>query len=662
MEFDDTITGPEGMPIPRGVNDAFGQRDEEAYRATIARRILLAGLVLGTILIFPTVFIAFRNADHSLMVFDGSVYFAFVVVALIRKLSSRLLYVSLVGLGGILGLFLALHYESGGTGDVWMLTAAVLATLFFGGKGGLLACLLMSAAYGASLLAGCLGFLAWRPHPASYALHGLNVVGLSSLSCFAIARLLEGLHGAIKIQRSLSNQLRHRQRELEQAAVERVTAEKKAEYLQNYDRLTSLPNRDSFRRELERALAGAERRGAILAIMAIGLDRFRRLNEARGSAAADAILTEVAVRLSRGFRQGDFVGRVSDDTFVVFFTDIKNQEDVSAIIEKGRRVFDRSFSAAGVDLAVSASFGIALYPNDGRKAEDLMRAAESALHTAKDEGPGSYRVFDAVLYARLLDRLTVEHEIGEGVRRGAFEPWFQPKVDCLGRVIGAEALARWNLSDGGLRLPSDFIEVAERSGRIAELGRMVLHKTCLRAAAWGRSGLTTIPVSVNLSPFQFKSDGLVREIRDIIVDTGLEPYRLDLELTESGLMGNEHDAIEKLAELKAIGIRVSIDDFGTGYSSFAMLKDFPVDTVKLPKSFVEPLPGDIRASMVAEAVIDLAHNLHFTVVAEGVETFDQFIWLDHARCDHYQGYLFSPPLAPREFEDLLAKGLPAIVQ
>jgi diguanylate cyclase (GGDEF)-like protein len=521
------------------------------------------------------------------------------------------LYISLVGLGGILGLFLVLHYKSGGTGDAWMLTTAVLATLFFGGRGGLFACLLMSAAYGGGLLAGSLGLLAWHPDTANYALHALNVVGLSSLSCFAIAHLLEGLRGALKGQGSLSNQLQHRQRELEQSALERVQAERKAEYLQNYDRQTSLPNRDYFRRELERALADAQRRGEILVVMAIGLDRFRRITEARGSEAADAILTEVAARLSRGFRQDDFVGKITDDIFIAFFSDIQSQEDVSGIIEKERRVFDRSFSAAGVDLAVSASFGIALYPNDGRKAEDLMRAAESALHIAKDEGPGSYRVFDAALYARLLDRLTVEHEIGEGVRQGVFEPWFQPKVDCLGRVIGAEALARWNLSDGGLRLPSDFIEVAERSGRIAELGRMVLHKVCIRAAAWGRSGLSAIPVSVNLSPVQFRNDGLVREIRDIILDTGLEPSRLDLELTESGLMGNEHDAVEKLAELKAIGISVSIDDFGTGYSSFAMLKNFPVDTVKLPKSFVEPLPGDIRASMVAEAVIDLAHNLHF---------------------------------------------------
>ena len=639
-----------------------GDSDEAAYRATLVKRILIGGLVIGTALIVPTLLIAFRAGDLSIVFFDSSIYLAFVAIAALRNLSPRLLTVSLVGLGGILGTFLVFHYKVGGVGDAWMLTAAILATLFFGGTGGITACLIMALVYGGRLLAGSLGLLAWHPDTAAYALHALNVVGLSALSCFAIARLFEWFRISMQRQGSLSRQLRYRQLELEQADQERTLAEKRAEYLESHDRLTRLPNRHSFLKELERALAASERRGKILAVMALGLDRFRRITEVRGSAAGDVIATEAAARLSRSFRLDDVVGRVGDDTFLIFFPDIQDQDDISTIIQKGRRAFDRSFPASGVDLAVSASFGMALYPNDGRKAEDLIRAAESALHIAKDDGAGSCRFFDADLYSRLLDRLSIEHEIGEGVRQGAFEPWYQPKVDCLGRIVGVEALARWNLSGGGLRLPADFIDIAERTGRIMELGKMVLHKACLRAVGWGKAGLPPIPVSVNLSPIQFRSDDLVREIREVILETGLEPSRLDLELTESGLMGDEHDTIEKLAELKAIGIHVSIDDFGTGYSSFAMLKDFPVDTVKLPKSFVEPLPGDIRASMVAEAVIDLAHNLHFSVVAEGVETYDQFSWLDRARCDHYQGYLFSPPVSPREFERVLARGLPAIVQ
>lgn len=656
-----TFFGEKHLDFDGGKHSA-GDSDEAAYRATIAKRILIGGLVFGTALIVPTVLIAFRDGDLPIVFFDSSIYLAFVAIGILRGLSPRLLTISLVGLGGLLGAFLVFHYRHGGVGDAWMITATILATLFFGSRGGIVACLAMSLVYGVRLFAGSLGLLAWQQGISSYALHAVNVIGLAALSCFAIGKLFDWLRGSMQKQGSLSRQLRYRQLELERADQERTIAEKKAEYLENHDRLTRLPNRSSFLKELERALASSERRGQILAVMALGLDRFRRITEVRGSATGDAIATEAATRLSRCFRLDDVVGRVGDDTFIIFFPDIQNQNDVSTIIQKARRAFDRSFPAAGVDLAVSASFGLALYPNDGRRAEDLVRAAESALHIAKEDGSGSCRFFDADLYTRLLDRLSVEHEIEEGVRLSAFEPWYQPKVDCLGRIVGVEALARWNLSGGGLRLPADFIDIAERSGRIMELGRMVLHKACIRAVDWGKAGLIPIPVSVNLSPIQFRSDGLVREIREIILDTGLEPSRLDLELTESGLMGDEHDTIEKLAELKAIGIHVSIDDFGTGYSSFSMLKDFPVDTVKIPKSFVEPLPGDIRASMVAEAVIDLAHNLHFSVVAEGVETIDQFSWLDRARCDHYQGYLFSPPVSPREFENLLARGLPAIVQ
>jgi EAL domain-containing protein (putative c-di-GMP-specific phosphodiesterase class I) len=278
------------------------------------------------------------------------------------------------------------------------------------------------------------------------------------------------------------------------------------------------------------------------------------------------------------------------------------------------------------------------------------------------DGPGSYRLYNAALHARLLAQAKVEGELRGALRSGAFLPWYQPKVDNFGRIVGAEALARWILPEGGLRQPCEFIKMAEHAGCIGELGREVLAKACAGAAAWERAGLDPIPISVNLSPYQFRSDDLVRDVRRILGATGLPASRLDLEITESGIMEDEANAIDKLAELKALGCTISIDDFGTGYSSFAALRDYPVDSVKLPQSFVESLPVDLRASTITGAVIDLAHKLHFTVVAEGVENAAQFAWLGEANCDQYQGFLFSPPLSEDMFRLALAKGLEAAVR
>ena len=223
-------------------------------------------------------------------------------------------------------------------------------------------------------------------------------------------------------------------------------------------------------------------------------------------------------------------------------------------------------------------------------------------------------------------------------------------------------MARWVLPDGGIREPSGFISMAEGMGHIADLGRIVLAKACADAASWERTGLAPVPVSVNLSPYQFRSADIVRDVRNALSSTGLPASRLDLEITESGIMEDSNGSIEKLAELKALGCSISIDDFGTGYSSFAALRDFPVDCVKLPQSFVTPLPGDSRAGTIARAVIDLAHRLSFSVVAEGVENEAQFAWLGEARCDQYQGYLFSRPLPERSFKTALAKGFAAALE
>jgi len=255
--------------------------------------------------------------------------------------------------------------------------------------------------------------------------------------------------------------------------------------------------------------------------MTVGVDRFKRVGETHGPGAGDSVLLEIADRLSRSFRDDDLVARSGGDVFLVLLSDVNSPEDAYEIIGKSRRAFDRSFSVMGSEIGLSASFGLALYPNDGLSAETLVQASEAALHLSKNDGPGSYRLYDATLHSRLIANTRVEHELRAAVRAEAFLPWYQPKVDIFGRIVGAEALARWCLPEGTFRQPSDFIALAERSGFIGELGRMVLAKACASAAAWARKGLEPIPISVNLSPYQFRSNELVKDVRRILSATGL---------------------------------------------------------------------------------------------------------------------------------------------
>jgi diguanylate cyclase (GGDEF)-like protein len=397
-------------------------------------------------------------------------------------------------------------------------------------------------------------------------------------------------------------------------------------------------------------------------VLVVGLDRFGRVNESYGHVVGDAVLVRVAEALRDVFREDDVLGRLGNDLFAVLCTDVKRSDDVIELIEKANKALATPIDANGVPIRVSASIGLALFPNDGSEAEDLLLAAEAALRLAKESGPGSYRLFDAVFNRQLLDRLQLEEELDRAIRSGAIEPWYQPKVDAAGRIVGVEALARWSLPDGSIRQPDVFIPIAERCGSIVEMGRAILEKSCLDAVSWRRAGLAPIPVSVNLSPFQFKSPRLYEDICGALDRSGLEPWRLELEITESGIESVAEGAVARLNELKSLGISLAIDDFGTGASSISRLRDYPVDAVKIPKSFVDPLPLDGRASTIARAVIDLAHNLEFNVVAEGVETRRQFAWLHDASCDSFQGYFFSRPLRGADFMIALASGFEARVQ
>lgn len=436
-------------------------------------------------------------------------------------------------------------------------------------------------------------------------------------------------------------------------------AEERATFYEYYDPLTRLPNKESFLREVERNIGIADNRGRVFGVMAIGLDKFKAVNDMYGTRIGDDVIRLAAEALRSSFRADDVLSRYRGDTFLALFPDIKSREHIKEIISKAKQAFSLPVDIGlGQEIRVTASMGVSFYPNDGHEAAELVRNAETALYMAKETGKDSYRLFDARLNGELLERQRLENDLGIAIGQRRFEPYFQPKVDRAGYIVGAEALVRWRLESGEIKGPASFIDVAEKSGNIDRIGAQVLLRTCQLAASWAGLGLPDIPISVNLSPRQFAQEGLVDEIRDIIESTGMDARRLEFEITESGIMSNEKDSIRKLLQLKDLGASVSIDDFGTGYSSFSKLKDYPVDTVKMDKSFIDPLPGDRRASIIASAIVELAHTLSFSVVAEGVENEEQFRFLDSIFCDQFQGYLFSRPVPEDVFRTMLARGTP----
>lgn len=635
----------------------------EQYRASIVRFLSLLGSTCGLFMLLPEVVIGLRAGYYLHPAFALFFYLCYLALLLSsRRRARRFHSFCHVGLCLCIGLFLFADQGLVGTGPTWLFAASGVAAVLFGGLGGVAVAGLDAAIFLGLGWASSAGLLKWRADFVPFAISGLIVVCLAVVTSLSEAFLIRYLRNAISARDRLNEELEAERAALEAEAAERRGAEARASFYRDFDGLTRLLKREKFLSAFSLALPAAARRGRLLAVLVVGLDRFGRVNESYGHAVGDAVLVRAASALRGAFREDDVIGRLGNDLFAVLCTDVKRTDDVLGLIEKVYAAFERPFDLGGISVRVGASIGLALFPNDGFEAEDLLRAAEAALHVAKEAGPGSYRLFDAVFNRQLLDRLALEEELDGAISSGAIEPWYQPKVDGEGRVVGVEALARWRLPDGGLRLPDSFIPLAELSGSIVEVGRIVLERACADAAAWPRAGLPPIPVSVNLSPLQFRSPRLVEDVRRALALSGLEPGRLELEITETMIESAEGDPVARLDELKGLGVSLAIDDFGTGASSIARLRDFPVDTVKIPKAFVDPLPGDRRASTVARAVVDLAHNLEFKVVAEGVESEAQYAWLKGVDCDSFQGFLFARPLAPAAFANELARGFEARVQ
>ncbi|HEY6844353.1 MAG TPA: EAL domain-containing protein [Thermoanaerobaculia bacterium] len=428
----------------------------------------------------------------------------------------------------------------------------------------------------------------------------------------------------------------------EREASELATIE--MEHLAYHDALTGLPNRPLFMDRLIVALAQAARANQKLAVFFLDLDRFKDINDSLGHSVGDGLLKAVAERVRRCVREGDTVARFGGDEFTLLIPRIEQIEDAAKIAQKILETLKIPFSISDHELFVTTSIGISIYPGDGSDPETLVRNADTAMYRAKDQGRDNYQLYAPAMNARALERLALENMLRKALSHRELVLYYQPVADIRTKaIVGVEALIRWRHPDMGMVSPAHFISVAETSGLIIPIGDWVLRTACRQTKLWQKRIDPELTVAVNLSARQFAQANLVEEIGEVLEETGLQPRHLELEITESNAMQNAENTIYTLRELKALGVRIAMDDFGTGYSSLNYLKRFPIDTLKLDQSFVREITTDPTDAAIATAVIAMAHSLDLRVIGEGVETEEQFVFLQKQRCDYVQGYLLSPP-------------------
>ena len=439
--------------------------------------------------------------------------------------------------------------------------------------------------------------------------------------------------------------------------VQDVTARKRAEenltYQANYDELTGLPNRKLLADRLRQALLHAQHNGSQVAVLYVDLDRFKSINDTLGHDVGDQFLRVVSPRLVDAVRDTDTIARSGGDEFVVMLPDIASVGEAARIAERVVAAFAEPVSIGGRELYSSASVGISVFPDDGATSDDLIRAAEAALYRAKEGGHGSFRFYAAVTHARAVDRLGLEHALRRAFERGEFFLHYQPLVDRYERPVAVEALLRWTDPEFGPVGPDTFVPLCEEIGLIVPLGRWVVRRALEQLAAWNAIGLNHLRMALNISGRQIVDPTLATWLRNVVVETGVSPRQVELEITESVLMGDVPGARSVLADLRAFGMRVSLDDFGTGYSSLSYLKHFHVDALKIDRAFVRDLPHDRGDSAIVSAVIALGHAMGLDVVAEGVETAEQAAYVSRLGCDEMQGYYFAKPMPPDALERVL---------
>ena len=435
---------------------------------------------------------------------------------------------------------------------------------------------------------------------------------------------------------------------------ERKRYQEELEYQASHDGLTGLPNRSLLVDRLTQTLHAARRDQRVVAVVFVDLDHFKLINDSLGHHVGDRLLLDMAGRLCACLRDEDTVARHGGDEFALILPDQADEAGVSVILRRLLDSISQPWAAEHGEYSISCSIGVSLFPRDGDSAENLLKCADAAMYKAKDIGRNTFHFFTPELDAAVSDRLEVANDLRRALEREEFVLHYQPRLDLAsGRIVGAEALIRWNRPEGGLVSPGRFIPVAEETGLIVPIGAWALREACARNKIWQTMGLPPLVVSVNLSPIQFRRAGLVRQVAGTLEETGLEARWLELELTESFIMQDAERINLAMGELKALGVEIAVDDFGTGYSSLSYLKRFPVDRLKIDKSFVQDVTHDPDDAAIARAIISLGHSLNLRVVAEGVETREQMDFVRRHGCDEIQGYFFSRPLDAESFEALL---------
>jgi diguanylate cyclase (GGDEF)-like protein len=432
------------------------------------------------------------------------------------------------------------------------------------------------------------------------------------------------------------------------ASLERVNAE--LQHQATHDALTGLANRVLFAERLEQAIAAAQP----FAVCVLDLDRFKVINDSLGHGAGDGLLKLVGRRLLSNTRTDDAIARAGGDEFLLLLHDLGAREDVEKLAARWMRALAEPYRMHGTELHVSPSIGIARYPIDATDGEELLARADEAMYQAKQAGRNMFRFFDAEVMGSSRERLSIEADLRQAIARGQFELHYQPKIDIAsGMTRSVEALLRWEHPARGRMMPSEFIAIAEDTGLILPIGEWVVREACKQARLWQQQGLPFLRVAINVSPTQFRQSGFPNTVREALLACSLDPSFLEIELTEATLMSNAERSVAMLEQLSRLGVLVSIDDFGTGYSSMTYLQRFPIDKLKIDRSFIRDLESNPDDASIVRAIISLAHGLRLKVVAEGVETAAQLEILRRMGCDQYQGHLRSPAVPAAQICGLL---------
>jgi diguanylate cyclase (GGDEF)-like protein/PAS domain S-box-containing protein len=435
---------------------------------------------------------------------------------------------------------------------------------------------------------------------------------------------------------------------------ERREAQSRVEYLATHDEMTGLANRTLFSELLARAVARERRHRRKFAVLFLDLDRFKIVNDSLGHDGGDKLLKVVASRLGAGVRSSDVMARFGGDEFVLLAHEIPDRQTAAIVARHLLSLILKPVAIGEQQCRVTASIGIAVYPDDAADATTLLKRADMALYRAKEEGKNTFQFYSPDLGARSEERMRIETCLRDAVARNELSLHYQAKVDMkTGAIRGVEALLRWTHPELGSVSPTQFIPVAEECGLIVPLGQWAMTTACAQSVAWLREGLPPICMAVNLSPRQFLDPNLVAVVADVLARTGIQPHLLELEITESVMSHDMDAALAKLTAIRTLGVRLAIDDFGTGYSSLAQLKRFPIDVLKIDRSFIKGIPSDKEDIAITEAILALAGSLGVRIVAEGVETREQQAFLEQHDCDEMQGFYFSRPVPPDDFARLL---------